>query len=209
MRLKAVADRASMSSGGTINRDLINPISTRKHMRLALSVTLAAVIAVAAALPASAQTAAKAAPAPVVEKTQSPEGKWTTKAGDPIYNIEPDGNVDWFTWSGFRRYHSECHVCHGPEGAGSTYAPALTDSVKTMDYATFVGIVASGQQNVRYQGNSIMPALGDNKNVMCYIDDMYVYLKALSDGAIPPGKPKGRVDKTKLQGAFEDTCLGG
>jgi len=178
-------------------------------MRLALSVTLAAVIAVAAALPSSAQTAAQAAPAPAGEKAKSAEGKWMTKAGDPTYSIEPDGNVDWFTSSGFRRYHSECHVCHGPEGAGSTYAPALTDSVKTMDYATFVGIVASGQQNVRYQGNSIMPALGDNKNVMCYLDDMYIYIKALSDGAIPRGKPKGRVDKTKEQGKIEDACLAG
>jgi methanol metabolism-related c-type cytochrome len=176
-------------------------------MKLALSAALAAMLLTAVALPASAQTAAAAAPA--VEKSMTPEGKWMTKAGDPIYNVEADGIVDWFTYSGFRRYHSECHVCHGPEGAGSTYAPALTDSLKTMDYAKFAQIVASGQQNIRFQNNSIMPALGDNKNVMCYLDDMYVYLKALSDGAIPRGKPKGRVDKTKVQGEFENSCLAG
>lgn len=176
-------------------------------MRLALSVTLAATLVAAASLPASAQSAAQAAPA--AEKTISPEGKWTTKDGDPTYKVEADGIVDWFTYSGFRRYHSECHVCHGPEGQGSTYAPALVDSLKTMSYADFARIVASGQQNVRFQNNSIMPALGDNKNVMCYLDDMYVYLKALSDNAIPRGKPKGRVDKTKPQNEFEAACLGG
>lgn len=178
-------------------------------MKFAISAALAAAT-VFAALPAQAQSAAQAAPAPAaVEKSMDSSGKWMTKAGDPIYDVKADGTVDWFTYSGFRRYHSECHVCHGPEGQGSTYAPNLTDSLKTMDYATFVGIVASGQQNVRYQGNSIMPALGDNKNVMCYLDDMYVYLKALSDEAMPRGKPKGRVDKTKEQGKVEDTCLAG
>lgn len=176
-------------------------------MRIRATVTLAvALAAFAGTLPASAQTAAQAAP--VAEKKITPEGKWMTKDGDPIYNIEGD-KVDWFVHSGFRRYHSECHVCHGPEGKGSTYAPNLVDSLKTMDYATFARIVASGQQNVRFQGNSVMPALGDNKNVMCYLDDMYIYLKALSDGAFPGGRPKDRVDKTKEQGKFEDACLAG
>ncbi len=180
-------------------------------MKFVISMAAAAITTVFAALPALAQSVAQAAPAPAaLEKSMDPStGKWTTKAGDPIYDIKADGVVDWFTYSGFRRYHSECHVCHGPEGQGSTYAPNLTDSLKTMDYPTFVGIVASGQQNVRYQGNSIMPALGDNKNVMCYMDDMYIYLKALSDEALPRGKPKGRIDKTKEQGKFEDTCLAG
>jgi hypothetical protein len=36
------------------------------------------------------------------------------------------GRWDWFTYSGFRRYHSDCHVCHGPDGEGSSYAPALS-----------------------------------------------------------------------------------
>lgn len=175
-------------------------------MKFFAPAVVAAALALSLTAPAAAQTAQAA---PSVQKSIDANGKWTTKDGDPIYKIEGDGTVDWFTYSGFRRYHSECHVCHGPEGAGSTYAPALTESLKTMDYATFARIVASGQQNVRFQGNSIMPALGDNKNVMCYLDDMYVYLKALSDGAISRGKPKGRVDKTKEQGKFEDACLAG
>ena len=48
------------------------------------------------------------------------DGKWETADGSPTYNIASDGTVDWYTFSGFRRYHSECHVCHGPDGEGST-----------------------------------------------------------------------------------------
>ena len=168
-----------------------------------------------AAAPAAPATTAPAAPAPAAatggaaDKTMGPEGKWTLKDGSPIYNIQADGTMDWFTYSGFRRYHSECHVCHGPEAQGSTYAPALVDSLKTMDYPKFLGVVASGQQNIRFQNNSIMPALGDNKNVMCYIDDIYTYIKALSDGAIKRGRPGNRIDKTPAQAKNENECLSG
>jgi methanol metabolism-related c-type cytochrome len=176
-------------------------------MRFGIGLVIAAALSAATFSGAHAQSAAVAAPAP--EKSIGTEGKWTLKDGTPTYNVEADGKMDWFTYSGFRRYHSECHVCHGPEAQGSTYAPALVDSVKTMDYSSFVGVVAGGQQNVRYQGNSIMPALGDNKNVMCYIDDIYIYVKALSDNAISRGRPGSRVDKAAAQGENEKVCLGG
>ena len=179
-------------------------------MRFGNGLALAALLAAVFVSHASAQTAEPAAPAaPAAAKSMGAEGKWTTKDGSPTYNIEADGTLDWFAYSGFRRYHSECHVCHGPEAQGSTYAPALVDSLKSMDYPTFLGIVASGQQNKRFQNNSIMPALGDNKNFMCYVDDIYVYIKALSDGAIPRGRPKGRVDKSAAQGENEKACIGG
>jgi mono/diheme cytochrome c family protein len=72
-------------------------------------------------------------------------GKWLTAAGEPTYNIASDGTVDWYTFSGFRRYHSECHTCHGPDGEGSSYAPGLVESVKTMSYPEFMLIVATGR----------------------------------------------------------------
>ena len=56
-------------------------------------------------------------------------GKYYDTNGNPTYNIGSDGKVDWFTYSGFRRYHSECHVCHGPNGDGSSFAPALKTSL--------------------------------------------------------------------------------
>mgnify|MGYP003350596889 CR=1 FL=1 len=52
-----------------------------------------------------------------------------------------------------------------------------------LNYAEFAGIVIGGRQN----GNSVMPAFADNKNASCYIDDLYVYLRALSTGAVTSG----------------------
>ena len=47
------------------------------------------------------------------------DGKYFDKEDEPTYNVKEDGTVDWYTYSGFRRYHSECHVCHGPDGVGA------------------------------------------------------------------------------------------
>ena len=38
-----------------------------------------------------------------------------------------DGKVDSRTYNGFRRYNAACNHCHGPDGAGSTFAPSLVD----------------------------------------------------------------------------------
>src|SRR5437868_4391903 len=79
---------------------------------------------------------------------KSENGKYLDKEGNPTFKVASDDTVDWYTYSGYRRYHSECHVCHGPDGMGSTYAPALVNSLKTEDYNDFLGVVASGRKNV-------------------------------------------------------------
>ena len=98
------------------------------------------------------------------------------------YKIK-DGVVDWYTFSGFRRYHAECHVCHGPDGLGSSFAPALLESMKTMSYDEYAEIVVNGRENVTTSQQNKMPSFGSNPNVMCFIDDIYAYLKARADGA--------------------------
>ena len=90
---------------------------------------------------------------------KSEDGKYLDKEGSPTFKVASDGTVDWYTYSGYRRYHSECHVCHGPDGMGSTYAPALKDSLKTMSYPDFLGVVASGRKNVSSSQENVMPAL--------------------------------------------------
>lgn len=142
------------------------------------------------------------------EKKKNVDGKWETEDGIPTYHVDEDGTVDWYTYSGFRRYHAECHVCHGPDGEGSTYAPALSQSLKTMSYDDFMLVVASGREVVRADKQSVMPAFGTNYNVMCYIDDIYVYLKARADGAIPRGRPAKRADKPQAAKDHEKSCLG-
>ncbi|MGX9574656.1 c-type cytochrome, methanol metabolism-related [Mesorhizobium sp. f-mel] len=136
------------------------------------------------------------------------DGKYFDAEGNPTYKIE-NGTVDWYTFSGYRRYHSDCHVCHGPDGTGSSYAPALVNSLKTMDYATFLSIVAEGRKNVGGGKENVMPAFGDNKNVYCYMDDLYVYLRARADGAAPRGRPPKKADKPQAAKDAEASCMGG
>ena len=124
------------------------------------------------------------------------------------YKIAEDGTTDWPTFSGFRRYNSICHTCHGPDGEGSTYAPGLMESLKVISYADFMGVVASGREEVRADKQSKMPPLGDNRNVMCYIDDIYVYLKARADGVLPRGRPAKRSEKPEAAEAQEKACFG-
>ncbi|WP_368660691.1 c-type cytochrome, methanol metabolism-related [Paracoccus sp. (in: a-proteobacteria)] len=136
-------------------------------------------------------------------------GRWYNAEGIPVPNIQ-DGVVDYATFSGYRRYHAECHVCHGPDGEGSTYAPALKDSViHRIDYYQYQEAVASGIYNVNNAANQVMPAFGTNRNVWCYVDDIYVYLIARGTEAIPRGRPANRADKSDEFAAQESSCMDG
>ena len=139
---------------------------------------------------------------------KSEDGKYLDAEGNPTFNVAPDGTVDWYTYSGYRRYHSECHVCHGPDGMGSTYAPALRDSLKTMDYGEFLSVVASGRKNVSTAQENVMPAFGDNPNVACYMDDLYIYLRARANDAVGRTRPAKHEDKSEPYKKAEDSCLG-
>lgn len=153
----------------------------------------------AAAAPAV-ETAEVIAPNPVndfsktIDGVEFKEGRYRNKDGEPVPVVTKDYQVDWATWQGFRRYHDACHVCHGPNALGSTFAPSLADSLKTMDYATFYGTVVGGRVAERGGTTYVMPAFGEDKNIMCYLDDIYTYIKARSTEAMPPGRPNGRED---------------
>jgi methanol metabolism-related c-type cytochrome len=139
---------------------------------------------------------------------KSEDGKYFDKEGNPTFKVAADGTVDWYTYSGYRRYHSECHVCHGPDGMGSSYAPALTDSLKTMNYGDFLSIVASGRKNVSTSEKNVMPALGDNPNVACYMDDLYIYLRARAHDAVGRVRPAKKEDKPAAYTQAENSCMG-
>ena len=144
----------------------------------------------------------------VKKPASNQDGKYLDADGAPTYNIGADGKVDWYAFSGYRRYHSECHVCHGPDGAGSTYAPALADSLKSMDYYQFAATVAQGRKNVSADSQKVMPSFAENKNVMCYLDDIYVYLKARADGALPRIRPESHEPKPDAAKQAENSCMG-
>src|SRR5262245_11696327 len=135
-------------------------------------------------------------------------GKYYDKEGNPTFKVQSDGTVDWSTYSGFRRYHSDCHVCHGPDGEGSSYAPGLSHVLKTMNYPDFANVVVNGRKNVNTAQESVMPSFGTNPNVMCYIEDIFVYLRARANDAIARGRPQKHEDKPEATTQAENSCLG-
>ncbi len=145
---------------------------------------------------------------PAIAAAYQEDGRYFTEDDIPTFNVAEDGTVDWRTFSGFRRYHAECHVCHGPDGEGSTYAPALKVSALSMDYYDFIGVVAEGRQKVNASQNSVMPSFGSNPNVMCYLDDIYVYLRARGTEAVARGRPAKKEPKSDVIREDEDACMG-
>jgi methanol metabolism-related c-type cytochrome len=104
------------------------------------------------------------------------------------YTIE-NGKVDKKTYNGWRRYTESCLRCHGPDGAGSSYAPDLVDSVKHMTQDQFNEVVVNGRTNVTTAAQNVMPPFGTVVDVMTYLDDIWAYLKARADGAVGRGRP--------------------
>jgi methanol metabolism-related c-type cytochrome len=151
--------------------------------------------------------AAFAQPAGDPTPVKNEGGKYLDKEGLPTFKVSDDGTVDWYTFSGYRRYHSECHVCHGPDGEGSTYAPGLKNSVKTMSYAEFFEVTVNGRKKVGAAEQQVMPALGLNPNVMCYLDDIYVYLRARAHDAVGRTRPAKREPKPEAYDKAEAICL--
>ena len=139
---------------------------------------------------------------------QDEDGIWRDKDGDPTFKIGADGTVDWYTYSGYVRYTSECLRCHGPDGEGSSYAPALANSLKTIGYDEFYGIVVSGKKDVSAASDLVMPSFASDKNVMCYLNDIYVYLRARSVNAVPRGRPAKHANPPEAFEKNEDKCMG-
>lgn len=94
--------------------------------------------------------------------------------------------VDGATYKGWRTYHAACHVCHAQDAVGSTFAPSLLVRLEGMDREKFMDVVLNG-----YTGQvGVMPGWKEDPNVLPRVDDLWRYLKARSDGALPTGKPK-------------------
>lgn len=143
---------------------------------------------------------------PSSSASNAADGKYVDGNGEPTYSIRPDGTVDFYTYAGFRRYHADCHVCHGPDGLGSTYAPPLTEMLKKLSYAEFREVLESGYKCAQPGCASYMPGFASNANVICYVDDLYVYLRARSDGALPRGRPERRDEKPHGYAEAEQAC---
>ena len=58
--------------------------------------------------------------------------------------------------------------------------------MKEIDHARFMEVVTKGMQGPI----GVMPGWENNPNVMKYVDQLYAYLMARSDGVLPGGKVK-------------------
>jgi mono/diheme cytochrome c family protein len=116
---------------------------------------------------------------PAAEPQKEPEKPYTIV----------DGKVDKKTFNGWRRYTESCLRCHGPDGAGSSYAPSLVDSAKHMTQDEFNEIVVNGRTNVNAASENVMPPFGEVEDVVSYLDDIWAYLQARADGVIGRGRP--------------------
>jgi hypothetical protein len=77
-----------------------------------------------------------------------------------------------------------------------------------MDYGTFVSVVSGGRKNMTGGKENVMPAFADNKNVYCYMDDLYVYLRARAVGDLPRGRPAKKAEKPQSAKDAETSCMG-
>jgi mono/diheme cytochrome c family protein len=138
---------------------------------------------------------------------------WANAADDvKPYSIK-NGLVDQNTFTGYLHYEGTCYWCHGQDATGSTFAPSLVDRLKTLSHDEFENIVVNGGvvngQSIGYGTSNVfvMPAFGTNPNVMCYLDDIYAYLRARSDGVIGRGRP-AHEPVTQAVVDQGDACLG-
>ena len=64
-------------------------------------------------------------------------------ADEKPYKVE-NGRVNINTFHGYLFYGESCLRCHGPDGSGSSYAPSLVDSLKTLSKRQFQETVING-----------------------------------------------------------------
>ncbi len=106
------------------------------------------------------------------------------------YVVKNGNKVDMTTYKGYLYYGDQCMRCHGPDGAGSSYAPNLTQSLKVMSKEDVENTIINGRKHVNSSNDKVMPAFGTNEDVVENMDNIYAYLLARSDGALGRGHPE-------------------
>lgn len=161
-------------------REALRAAEAAKAAADASSKALAAARAAAASFSSESTSTSTAATTQVAAAAEG-----TSPYAEHVKCAGSDCKIDLWITRGFRAF-SQCQVCHGLDGNGSSFAPSLVDKLKEIDKARFLEVVTNG-----YKGQvGVMPGWKENPNVMKYLDNLYGYLKARSDGAVPAGKLK-------------------
>jgi mono/diheme cytochrome c family protein len=113
-------------------------------------------------------------------------GSAAAQARDP-YHTAPRDTVAQDVYQGWKQYELNCARCHGEYAVGTSFAPALTVSLK--DDGTvptkelFVQVVCAGRPD---KGMPAWCALGLE---MDKIENIYKYVKGRADKKIGVGRP--------------------
>lgn len=86
--------------------------------------------------------------------------------------------------NGFKRYHSVCSHCHGPDGLGSSFAPSLVTSPFEPEF--FAKIVKDGSNGP----NGTMAGYANNSDIMNNLDAIYAYINARNKEHLGRGRPQ-------------------
>jgi len=116
---------------------------------------------------------------PAYAETATPPA--VASGGTPPYTVVDGNKVDPNTLEGWHTWRAlACDRCHGARQEGST-GPSLIDSLQHMTKDQFKSAVLDGRPD---KG---MPYYYGSKMVVENIDNLYIYLKGRSDGAISSG----------------------
>ncbi|HEX5386386.1 MAG TPA: cytochrome c [Gemmatimonadales bacterium] len=103
------------------------------------------------------------------------------------YHPAPHDTISETAYQGWKQFELNCARCHGEFGVGSSFAPALVNSLKSdgpiPTKAIFVATVCAGRPA---KGMPSWCALGMEPQTM---NEIYEYLKGRADGKIGVGRP--------------------
>ncbi|HWP48799.1 MAG TPA: c-type cytochrome [Candidatus Limnocylindrales bacterium] len=85
-------------------------------------------------------------------------------------------------YTGWKFWHVYCYRCHGVDALGSFLAPNLRESVKVLTDEEFFKTVKEGRVP---KGMPAWATLLDDEKIR----DVYLYVRARSEGILPPGRP--------------------
>ena len=85
-------------------------------------------------------------------------------------------------YNGWKWWHVYCYRCHGTDAVGTTTAPGFIDPNRKMTADEFRRTVRNGISDTAMQSWSKL--LDDRQ-----IAQIYLYVKARAEKALPPGRP--------------------
>lgn len=99
----------------------------------------------------------------------------------------PRDTIPQNAYQGWKQYELNCARCHGEYGVGTSFAPALIESLKAdgtvPDETSFITVVCQGRPD---KG---MPSWCQLGLEMDKIQNIYAYLKLRADGKVAAGRP--------------------